>query len=471
MRPPSTIVPFPCHKTVEGVVGIRHDPFLAPNSSYPFLAHRRKPTLKKTPSDTGVLGAILTFNQGRKPALLQLKLQKMRADPFTFFRGADHLFCRDWPELQPLDPGPDVLICGDLHLENFGANRTKEGDFRYDLNDFDEAVVAPCSFDVVRCTASIILASEQWRLKPSQATGMALAFLENYRDAVLKAVSTGTVHEIVPHGGHGPIQEILGSTAIATQAQLLKAKTRRKGDGRLLIRRTGTELDVSRKRFDRVTAALKLHGQRLGKPEAFKVHDVVFRIAGVGSLGVRRYLALVEGAGAPDGYQLLDIKECGPSAAAACATDTLADIEGDEARRVVLSQTILQGHAAVGLDVLKVGRRSYRMREMIPIENRSSLDRFQHQPERLRRAIERAGRLTASSQLRGARFNPDHDRWPDVARWAAGPSLDAVLAAAARFTERTNRQHAEFSSAIHRAGGISAALLAFAGRAPQLEAT
>ncbi|MGA2701873.1 MAG: DUF2252 family protein [Isosphaeraceae bacterium] len=420
--------------------------------------------MKKTPSDTGVLAAILQFNQDRKPGLLRLKLRKMRADPFTFFRGADHLFCRDWPELRPLDAGPDVLISGDLHLENFGAHRTTEGDFRYDLNDFDEAVVAPCSFDVVRCATSIILASEQWKLRPSQATGMALAYLENYRKAVLKAVESGSVHEIVPHGGHGPIQEILGSTAIATQAQLLKAKTRRKADGRPLIRRTDTAVNVSRKWFDEVAAALESHGQRLGKPDAFKVHDLVFRIVGVGSLGVRRYLALVEGAGPPDGYQLLDIKEPRPSAAAPCATDTLVDIEGDEARRVVLSQTILQGHVAVGLDVLKIGQRPYRMREMIPVENRSSLDRFRQQPERLRRAVERAGRLTASSQLRGARFKPDHDRWPDLARWAEGPSLDAVLAAAARFTERTNRQHAEFQAATRDAGGISAALHAFAGQ-------
>jgi uncharacterized protein (DUF2252 family) len=427
--------------------------------------------MKKRVSDTGVLGEILRFNQDRKLGLLRLKLRKMRADPFTFFRGADDLFCRDWPELRPPDVGPDVLISGDLHLESFGAHRTAEGEFRYDLNDFDEAVVAPCSYDIVRCAASIILASEQWRLKPSQATGMALAYLEQYRGAVLKAVETGSVHEIVPHGGHGPIQEILGSTAIANQAQLLKAKTRRTARGSPRIRRTDVVVDVSPKRYDAIAAALESHGQLLGKPDAFKVHDVVFRIVGVGSLGVRHYLTLVEGAGAPDGYQLLDIKECRQSAAAPCATDTLVDIDGDEARRVVLSQKILQGHVAVGLDVLKIGQGSYRMREMIPHENRSSLDLFQEQPERLRRAIERAGQLTASSQLRGARFKPDYDRWSDLARWAEGPSLDAVLAAAARFTERTNRQHAEFQVAIREAGGISAALHDFDGQAAQVKGT
>ena len=417
--------------------------------------------MKKTRNDTGALGAILKFNQGRRPGLLRLKLRKMRADPFTFFRGTDHLFCRDWPELRPLEVGPDVLICGDLHLENFGANRTTEGDFRYDLNDFDEAVVAPCSFDVVRCATSIILASEQWKLKPSQATGMALAYLENYREAVLKAVKSGSIHEIGPHGGHGPIQEILGSTAIATQAQLLKAKTRRKPDGTPLIRRTDTAVNVSRKRFDEVAAVLESHGHASARQTRSK-----FTTWSSGSpawaVWEWPYLALVEGGGPPDGYQLLDIKEAGPSAVAACATDPQLDVEGDEARRVVLSQEILQGHVAVGLDVLKIGQRSFRMREMIPIENRSSLDRFQKQPERLRRAVERAGRLTASSQLRGERFKPDHDRWPDLARWAEGPSLDAVLATAARFTERTNRQHAEFQAAIRDAGGISAVMHAFA---------
>jgi hypothetical protein len=100
---------------------------------------------------------------------------------------------------------------------------------------------------------------------------------------------------------------------------------------------------------------------------------------------------------------------------------------------------------------------------MIPAENRSSLDRFQEQPERLRRAVETAGRLTAWSHLRGARFRADHDRWPDLSRWAAGPSLDAVLAAAARFTERTNREHDEFRKAIRDAGGILACRHATAG--------
>jgi uncharacterized protein (DUF2252 family) len=411
----------------------------------------------KTPP-AGVLDAILQFNHDRKPGLLRLKLQKMRADPFTFFRGAGNLFCADWPELKPVDPGPDILICGDLHLENFGAHRTSQGDYRYDLNDFDEAIIGPCGFDLTRCAASIILASEQWRLTPSQATGMALAYLENYRKAVRKGVKRGSVHEIVPHGGHGPIQEILGSTAIATQAQLLAAKTRLKADGRPMIKRSDTALDVSSKRFAKVAAALTSYGQRVGKPDSYKLHDLVFRIAGVGSLGVRRYLALVEGDGPPQGYHLLDVKEARPPAVAPCATDTLLATADDDARRVVMAQTILQGHVAIGLDALVIGRRSYQIREMIPIENRSSLDQFQKQPDRLHSAVETAGRLTAWSHLRGARYRPDFDRWPELEAWADGPTLDAILAAAARFTARTNREFEEFQIALQKAGGVPGCL-------------
>ena len=183
---------------------------------------------------------------------------------------------------------------------------------------------------------------------------------------------------------------------------------------------------------------------------------MVFRIAGVGSLGVRRYIALVEKKSPPKRFHLLDVKEAKPSAVAGCATENLPGSEADEASRVVLAQTILQGHVALGLDLLKIGSRSYRIREMIPAENRSSLDRFQRQPARLLRAVEAAGRLTARSHLRGACFKPELNCRPELAKWTTSSSLDAVLAAAVRFTERTNVEFANFVADIQAGGGVAA---------------
>src|SRR5579859_7654203 len=120
--------------------------------------------MNSEPADRKILDAIMEFNRGRQRKLLRLKLRRMLSDPFTFFRGANHLFARAWTELRPPEAGPEILICGDLHLENFGAYRTAEGDFRFDINDFDDAAVAPSSLDLVRCTTSIFLAAEQWTL-------------------------------------------------------------------------------------------------------------------------------------------------------------------------------------------------------------------------------------------------------------------------------------------------------------------
>jgi uncharacterized protein (DUF2252 family) len=362
------------------------------------------------------------------------------------------LFARDWPELCPPEVGPDILICGDLHLENFGAYRTAEGDFRYDINDFDEAVVAPSSLDLVRCTTSIFLAAEQWKLTPTDATTFALAYLNQYRRAILEATRTGAIGEVAPRSGHGAIWELLGSTASGIQESLLERNIKRKANGKLTIRRTDKHPEVSRKRFEAIREAIEAYGETVKQPEIFRVHDVTGRISGVGSLGLRRYLALIEGDGGPDGHRLIDIKQVEPSALLAIIKSPQPAWGGDETQRVVQAQTILQGHPAAGLDALHINERPYRMRELIPEENRSILDRFRKQPAKLREAVDTAGRLTAWSHLRGARLavgsNPKQDHWPELAAWSAGAAIDAVLAAAARYAERTNHDYAEYRQAI-----------------------
>jgi uncharacterized protein (DUF2252 family) len=417
--------------------------------------------MTQTQTQCGVLKAILRANHGRKPKLLRLKLRRMLADPFTFFRGTNHLFVGDWPELQPPEVGPDILICGDLHLENFGAYRTADGDFRYDINDFDESMVASSSLDLVRCTASIFLAAEQWKLLPTHATSMALAYLEHYRTAILAATSAGAVGEVAPRSGHGAIWELLGSTASGIQESLLAKNTKRKSSVSPRIRRTNSHFAISLKRFELIHEAVEAHGQKLGMSDQFHVHDVTGRIAGVGSLGVRRYLALLEGEGPPDGYRLLDIKQVEPSALLGSTNASQPDYGGDDAQRVVQAQTLLQGHPSAGLGALHIGPYACRIREMIPEENRSSLDRFRRQPAKLREAVETAGLLTAWSHLRGGRLalgpkkDQKQDHWPELADWSNGAAIDAVLAAAARFAERTNQHYAEFRSSIHEGGGVA----------------
>ena len=95
----------------------------------------------KTPDTLDIVDEILRFNEGRIEERLTLKYELMSQNVFAFFRGTDHLYARRWPRVRPADLGPSILQCGDLHLENFRAYETDDGDFRYDVNDFDEAIV------------------------------------------------------------------------------------------------------------------------------------------------------------------------------------------------------------------------------------------------------------------------------------------------------------------------------------------
>src|ERR1043166_916362 len=125
--------------------------------------------------------ALRKFHAGRQRSGLIRKYERLNEGPFEFFRGTAFLFARAWKELGPEEPGPPVLISGDLHLENFGAYITRDGEARYDINDFDEAMIAPCGFDVVRCATSTLLAAEAWKLGPTHGTAMVLNYLDAYR--------------------------------------------------------------------------------------------------------------------------------------------------------------------------------------------------------------------------------------------------------------------------------------------------
>lgn len=107
------------------------------------------------------------------------KHRKMRRSALAFLRGT----CWRWSELAAeLCPdvanGPMVLAIGDAHVENFGLWRDREGRLVWGANDFDEAARTAFGFDLVRLTASAIVAAEEG--KGPSAEAAAAAVLEGY---------------------------------------------------------------------------------------------------------------------------------------------------------------------------------------------------------------------------------------------------------------------------------------------------
>src|SRR5262245_31001500 len=91
---------------------------------------------------------------------LKKKHREMRKHPFAFLRATVYRWAQRWPEICPeLQSGPVVLAVGDLHVENFGTGRDREGRLVWGVNDFDEAYWLPVATDLARLATSAYLAS------------------------------------------------------------------------------------------------------------------------------------------------------------------------------------------------------------------------------------------------------------------------------------------------------------------------
>ena len=257
--------------------------------------------------------------------------------------------------------------------------------------------MAPCSLDLVRCAASILLTDQTGKQTSVQAMRNLLAFLDRFRSMVTKSVRSGHVGEMALGTASGPIWGLLKRPARGDQAGFLPRLTELAGDGGRRIRTRLGAVSPHRPRpecgFVRLSSSMERTRAGSGNPQ---VLDVAFRIAGTGSLGLERYAVLVREGRSPSLERLLDIKEVRPAALLPCAGGEAQPDDGNsDARRAVRAQRQLHAKPATGLDIIEIRGRLYRMRELIPEENHTGLDQLRKRPKRLRRAVAIAGRLTA----------------------------------------------------------------------------
>ncbi len=96
---------------------------------------------------------------------LDLKHQHMKESLFMFLRATFYRWVQVWPEVcSDLVTAPKVLAVGDLHVENFGTWRDAEGRLIWGINDFDEAYEMPYANDLIRLAASAAVAIEEKHL-------------------------------------------------------------------------------------------------------------------------------------------------------------------------------------------------------------------------------------------------------------------------------------------------------------------
>jgi uncharacterized protein (DUF2252 family) len=342
-----------------------------------------------------IVKTITRFNAGRDPERLAMKYQAMRSSPFVFLRGTCHLFYAGLPREKVLDEAPPVWICGDMHLENFGSYKGDNRLVYFDNNDFDEACLAPNLYELARLLTSVLVGAADLKVSRAQALALCHTALDSYGAALV----FGKARWIEAETSVGMVRDLFDALASRPRAAFLDRRSVLKGKTRVLKVDGKKALPVSDQQRAAVTEFMNKFAASQPNPDFYRILDVARRIAGTGSLGVDRYVMLVEGKGSPDGNFLIDLKEALPSSVMPHVRTTQPKWQS-EAQRVVDVQRRNQAVSQAFLHAVDFNQRSYVLRSLQPSEDRVALSDWDGKLPRLEEVVNSMAQLSAWAHLR-----------------------------------------------------------------------
>jgi len=387
------------------------------------------------------------LSQPRDPDLLKAKYAAMRADkenPFVFFRATCHLFYEDLPIQAWFKKAPLVWICGDLHVENFGNYKADNRHVYFDVNDFDEAVLAPCTWEIARLLTSLFVATETFAIGQQVAENLCQQFLIAYT----KTISEGKTYWMGEDTAPKVIEDLLSRKTQVKRRELLEERTDLDRDKQMRSLKIDFKKaqPISKQQRQKVESFLEVFAAQQPNPQFFKLLDAAQRIAGKGSLGIERYVLLVEGKGSPDDNYLLDLKKSLPSSLAPYIIWEQPKWKS-EADRIVSIQKRSQAMPIAFLHSVATEKDSFVLREL-----QSTLSPTDHlkigkwdnklpHSEELMRAL---GRVVAWSHLRssGRQGSAIADQLIDFASKAKWK--DEVMEYAKKYSQQVHQDWKEF---------------------------
>jgi uncharacterized protein (DUF2252 family) len=335
------------------------------------------------------------FNAGLLPEIVQLKYEAMAENAFRFFRGTCHLFYHDLAAAEPLPLSPLAWICGDLHIENFGSYKGDNKLVYFDLNDFDEALLAPASYETVRLVCSIFIAFDNLDFEPVKALKMARLFMKTYSATLAK----GKAISIEPRTAKGIVYNFLNAATKTSEKKLLKKRTVSKKKKIMLSLEDERHFKLDKK----LRKELKAHINEWIKtssdgPYNYEVISAVFRLAGTGSLGLKRYLFLLKSTNTNNKYLLLDMKQARSSSVQPYLPVRQLAWE-TEAARVIAVQQRMQNVPAALLSTTVFRGESFIIQELQPVKDSIKFKQLEDYRD-MYQVVDDMAALTASGQLR-----------------------------------------------------------------------
>jgi uncharacterized protein (DUF2252 family) len=279
----------------------------------------------------------------------------MAASPWNYYRGAAAVMAADLAS-RP-DSGLTVQLGGDAHVLNFGLWATPERNLAFDLRDFDETLPGPFEWDLKRFAASLIVAARQNGIRPAAADAAVTAGVDAYRrrmrhyrtrpelDIWYDATRADRLVKYFQPADRDQVTVYIERQRKRRGRQRAFTKLTEMADGRPRITENPPLRVALTDDEQAAIAAELLPGYRQTLQEdrrtlldRFTLTDVARQVVGVGSVGMRVYLALLEGRTGADPL-LLQLKQAGP---AVYEAHTRASAHPSHGARVIAGKRLLQ---------------------------------------------------------------------------------------------------------------------------------
>jgi uncharacterized protein (DUF2252 family) len=189
-------------------------------------------------------------NLRRDPDLVPVRHGRMMASPFTFYRGAAKIMAVDLAETPTA--GLEVQLCGDAHLSNFGVFASPERTLVFDINDFDETLPGPFEYDVKRLAASLMVAAQNNGCSESDARAITKACVTSYRETMAEFAGMRTLDVWYARTAEEQIkQSVQAFLAEAHGKAKGKGSKKGKGAGEGMSGMTPKQVKEAQKRFQK----------------------------------------------------------------------------------------------------------------------------------------------------------------------------------------------------------------------------
>ncbi len=396
-------------------------------------------------------------HRGRVDELVPIRVGRMISSPYGFLRGTAIVMAEDVAGLP--STGITPVICGDAHLGNFGFYASPEGELVIDLNDFDEAHPGSWEWDLRRLVASIWVAGRENSSSEQQCTDAVRSCVSAYRAEVsylaeqpllLRSYNRLDVKRLHETATEKTLRAEIGRSAKRarnrTSDRALPRFTREHEGRRHIVDEPPLITHVSERDSELIAAALDEYLTTLAPHwrrvlGGYTLVDTAHKVVGVGSVGLRAYVVLLEGSG-PEDVLFLQLKQARRSVLAAHVHGESA-WHAHQGQRVVEYQQALQTVSDPLLGWTTVAERQYYVRQFRNMKGTIPLDAID--PAALADYAGIVGHLLAKGHARTSGASM-------IAGYAGrSEKLERAMAHFARaYADQTEADHAELVRAVRR---------------------